>query len=68
MDVFNVIAQDLRENHSLVSVHLNSANSFAVMHWLRCAKVSSCYPQSNKRTGSGIKCRHEMPVKILQNS
>lgn len=58
-----MIAQDLRENHSLVSMHLNSVNSFAVTHRFRCATVSFRYSQSNKLMDSGVKHRHEMPIK-----
>lgn len=57
-----MIAQDLRENHSLVSMHLNSANSFAVTHQFRCATVSFHYPQSVKLMDSGITHRHEMSI------
>lgn len=59
-----MIAQDLEGNHSLVSRLLNCANSFTVMHWFRCATLSSLYPQSNKLMVSGIKYKCEMPVKM----
>lgn len=63
MDMDYMIAQDLKGNHSLVSRHLNCANSFTVMHWFRCATVSSHYDQSRKLMVSGIKHRCEMPSK-----
>lgn len=61
MDMDYMIAQDPKRNHNLVSRHLNCADSFTVMHWLRCATVCSHYPQSNKLMVSGNKHRCEMP-------
>lgn len=62
LDMDYMIAQDLKGNHSLVSRHLNCANSFTVMHWFRCATVSSHYPQSNKLmvSNTDVKCSVKM--------